>query len=343
VGFLPFFDEEVLAIITEYKMKSADWAQFTKLSFVRTRGDGTWELHDLAKNLVTVELGDGIKASATKVSESLAKAYSEKDDFRFLALSLSAKAHYREKEAIDTLKQVVEDLIRRGRQNSAFSLLRMTRLQTDIGKDMVNGLRGTVFAGIYRVAEARRSIKESMEIVGQHIDSLPVSEKSIKKRKRRGMTESAEKSDELLKFIEYRIFDEAATSTVASAWVLWENQKQVDAVKTLRDALKLYEKLSANAPTWHTRAAAYTLNNLARIYKKSHRLVEGRKVFDDALVHYKKLATEEANVLGANTANALESLVLRPEIPRDEYEDLMEELEEFGIMGPLDREKSGST
>jgi tetratricopeptide (TPR) repeat protein len=161
-GLLPFFDRRTLAI-TAPTMKSTHWDHLTHLSFVRDRGDGTWELHNLARELVLAELGDMLSTRVDEVAELLEHAATKHSDATLQGLAFSVTALVDEPKAIAKVRDKGSVLLNTHPQE-ALSLLSCVRFVTDEGVAMLHWLKGRTFATLLRVAESEQELQEALRL-----------------------------------------------------------------------------------------------------------------------------------------------------------------------------------
>ncbi|MFX0108992.1 MAG: hypothetical protein ACFE7R_11960, partial [Candidatus Hodarchaeota archaeon] len=109
-GLIPSFDRESMNIIAP-EMKTDQWERLTRLSFVKPRSNGSWVLHDLARDLVRAELGSQLNTLVPEVSRLLAQASEDKKEPALLGFALSAKAIESEENAINEIRILMNDLI----------------------------------------------------------------------------------------------------------------------------------------------------------------------------------------------------------------------------------------
>ncbi|MFW9800608.1 MAG: hypothetical protein ACFFD9_09240, partial [Candidatus Thorarchaeota archaeon] len=121
-GLVPFFDRRIMTIIAQ-DMRTDHWDRLIRLSFVRNRRDGTWVLHDLARELIVAELGQRLQDSTDQVAGLLEKASTDESDYALLGLSLSVQAMAAEWDAAAKLGSIASDLIWRADFSDALELV----------------------------------------------------------------------------------------------------------------------------------------------------------------------------------------------------------------------------
>jgi tetratricopeptide (TPR) repeat protein len=164
-GLLPFFDRRMMNIIFP-SMKSSHWDRLTRLSFVRDRRDDTWELHDLARNLVISELGDRLPTLAGEVADALDRIATEQSDMTLLGIALSVKALADEKEAIDQFTELHHQFDKKIRVPDLLTLVSSITFTSDEGRALLLNAKAYSY-GVYlgRVAEAEESYLEALELL----------------------------------------------------------------------------------------------------------------------------------------------------------------------------------
>jgi tetratricopeptide (TPR) repeat protein len=147
-------------------MKSSHWDRLTRLSFVRDRRDGTWELHDLARNLVVSELGDRLQALAGEVANALERVATGQWDMILLGMALSAKALADERAAIVQFTELHHRFDKEFRVQDLLTLVNSITFTSDEGRADLHNAKAYAY-GVYlgRVAEAEESYLEALELL----------------------------------------------------------------------------------------------------------------------------------------------------------------------------------
>ncbi|MFX1342877.1 MAG: tetratricopeptide repeat protein, partial [Promethearchaeota archaeon] len=158
-GLLPFFNREIMNIIIP-TMKSADWDQILKLSFIQNRGDGTWTLHALAQELVLAEIGNALPKLVSEVANLLEQAATEKDSPTYKGLALSAKALANESEAIIECCNYVQTLHINLRRIEALSMIEIIHPKTEENQTILKWLQARMMGALGRSAEAEQEWRE---------------------------------------------------------------------------------------------------------------------------------------------------------------------------------------
>jgi tetratricopeptide (TPR) repeat protein len=271
-GLLPFFDRTVMNLVSP-EMKTDQWQRLINLSFVRNRGDGTYVLHGLARELVIAELNERINLLTGNLSEILENAYAKTSDFRHLGMALSVQALESEKDAIKRTRKLVDDLQKKWRFADILKLLSSVKFESNEGRGILLLLRGRALHGLKRVADGEQALKEALAIF-----------ESLKE----------ESPDHYQKLV-------AATLTD-----LGNLQKDSDSLlegeKTLQDALELWKQLDQETSDTHQEEIAKTLSGLAEISLNSFRLKDGEDSIREALRIYNELVTKPSITYTLETA-----------------------------------------
>ncbi|MFX1270637.1 MAG: tetratricopeptide repeat protein [Promethearchaeota archaeon] len=168
-GILPFFDRRVLNIIAP-EMDSDQWTRLIHLSFIRDRGDSTFALHNLAKDLIVKEMEDRIAELATEAANRLESAFKKESDYALLGLSVAVRSLASEIEALTKLTQTSTDLMYRGALSDALTFHEYNRIDTLGGHACRIIARGWIFTALKRVVEAERDYREVMSLA-DHVPS----------------------------------------------------------------------------------------------------------------------------------------------------------------------------
>jgi tetratricopeptide (TPR) repeat protein len=152
-GLLPSFHKELMSIVAP-DMKTDQWERLIRLSFVKPRSNGSFVLHDLARDLVRAELGVRMNQVASEVSGLIKEAAEREKDTALFGFALSVKALDSEKEAIGETKVLIRELIGRGLYVDALKIVDNLEFQTYQGDLELLGQRGIVCANLNRFSEA---------------------------------------------------------------------------------------------------------------------------------------------------------------------------------------------
>lgn len=161
-GLVPYFTKDIMAIILP-SLTSDQWDRLCKLSFVREQSDGTYVLHELAKDLVVSELGNRLEEITNEVAGRLEMASEKESDLSLLGMAISVLSHFSVDDSMLKLQSSVDDLIEDGFVNEAFLLLSGTSFESDKGQAVARGLKGKVLVLADRYAEAEIELRVSID------------------------------------------------------------------------------------------------------------------------------------------------------------------------------------
>ncbi|MHA2377912.1 MAG: tetratricopeptide repeat protein, partial [Candidatus Thorarchaeota archaeon] len=257
-GLVPFFNRRIMTIVAP-DMRTDHWDRLIRLSFVRNRGDGTWVLHDLARELIVAELGQRLQDSTDEVAELLERASTDESDYALLGLSLSVQAMAAEREAAAKLGSIVSDLMWRADYSDALTLLDAARIDTNEGHVVIQGLRGRVLTYMIRVAEGEHALREALETSREFGERI---------------------RDELLVHV-------AQTQRGLGALLLTTGRVS-EAEEACRESLRIYRELDRKTLGFRPQDMAWTLLGLGWLLMSVHRLEEGEKATREALQLYEE-------------------------------------------------------
>ena len=160
-GLLPFFNRQIMDIITP-SLKSADWDQILQLSFIQDRGDGTWTLHALARELVLAELGNTLPSYVSEVANLLEQSAADNANPTYQGLAISAKTLIDETGAILECSNFVLKLWDEFRFQDALSMIDIIPYKTEESHAIMKWLRGRVTGNLHHVAEAEQDFLEAL-------------------------------------------------------------------------------------------------------------------------------------------------------------------------------------
>ncbi|MHA2603151.1 MAG: tetratricopeptide repeat protein [Candidatus Thorarchaeota archaeon SMTZ1-83] len=251
-GLVPFFNRRVLTFIAP-DMRTDHWDRLIQLSFVRSRGDGTWVLHDLARELIIAELGQRLQDSTNEVAELLERASADESDYALLGLALSVRALAAERDAAAKLGSIVSDLIWRNNFSDALTLLDATRIDTKEAYMVIQGLRGGVLTHMARVADGEHAFRESLETIQEFGESVP---------------------DELMVH--------RARTLHFFGLLLRVTGRSSEAEGSFQESLEVYRSLDENTLGFRPQDMAMTLQALGYFLMSVHRHQEGEEAFREA-------------------------------------------------------------
>jgi len=307
-GLIPFFDRRMMNIIIP-SMKSSDWDRLTRLSFVRDRRDGTWELHDLARDLVVSELGDRLPTLAGEVADALEAVATGQRDMTLLGLALSAKALADESEAIKQLVDLETEFYKHGHTQDLLTLISFVTFNSEEGK--ADLLRAQAFAygfNLGRVAEAEETFLEALELYkGLFMKPAPPHDDYCRRLvvtlSNYAMlllesNRSSETNDVLLEAIRWsrkfaqdapdKYMIHLAYSLYRYAEYLYRVWRQTEAIHVSRETIELFQAIFKNMPqevdldTW-VPSLSYQMIFDAIMRLSSSRVVEAEETLRESL------------------------------------------------------------
>jgi tetratricopeptide (TPR) repeat protein len=171
-GLLPYFSRNVLNIITP-DMNTDQWDRLTCLSFVRDRDDGTYVLHDLARDLVIAELGERFHSLANEVERLLENASIEQEDIRLLGLSISVLGLHSSDVAIEKLMYASAELSWKWEFRQGVEFLNVIRFESQREQAIVGILNAWHLTYLDRIAEAEHILKELIVLFEELVKQNP--------------------------------------------------------------------------------------------------------------------------------------------------------------------------
>jgi tetratricopeptide (TPR) repeat protein len=171
-GLMPFFDRRIMTVVAP-DMRTDHWDRLIRLSFVRDRGDGTWVLHDLARELIIAELGQRLQESTDEVATLLEESSAAESDYTLLGLAISVRALASERDAEARALSAVIDLRWKYAFSDALVLLDATSIDTKEGRAIVQGLRGATLIWLNRVADGEHALLGALETFREYGERIP--------------------------------------------------------------------------------------------------------------------------------------------------------------------------
>jgi tetratricopeptide (TPR) repeat protein len=171
-GLLPYFNRNVMNIVAP-TMNTDQWTRMLNLSFVKDRGDGTWVLHDLARELVTAELGQRLKDIAFEISKKMEEVAIAEADYVVYGLALSVLALADEKAAADKIASVSLSLGYQQNFIEELAFLNAIRIDTDESQLLLLTEKGRVFLYLMRWAESEQFLASAIELYHEIHDRSP--------------------------------------------------------------------------------------------------------------------------------------------------------------------------
>lgn len=161
-GLLPHFTRDSLTLLVPH-LKTDHWKRLIHLSFVRDRGDGTWDLHGLARELVLAELGGHLPKLALETAATLEGAAKEQSDAALQGIALSVQALVDEPGTIDKTIQIFFQVLGSiAGQPAALTMLASAQFATDAGRATLHWLKGVALG--LRYSEAQQEFQEAVRL-----------------------------------------------------------------------------------------------------------------------------------------------------------------------------------
>jgi tetratricopeptide (TPR) repeat protein len=353
-GLVPYIDRQIMEIIAP-SMKSAHWDKLTQLSFVRDQGDGTWTLHDLARELVLTELGENLVSLTDEVSDSLEQVAMKESDYRLLGMALSSICIVDESKAITRVQNTVDELMDNNQYMDAHELLAQLTPTTENGRALIQRLRGKVYYWINRVVEAEESFREAIQLYKKLSAANPESKEFMSDAARSltllgGLLRKLDKPSEskvayweaIALYKELARKDREYLKNVAETlcgltYLLLSRHREKEAEDAVNEALEIYGELivSASDPDVPVIGTANTLILSGRLLTLQDRLSEAEVAYRRAIELYRDLSrkTPDSYLKRVGyTLHRLAYILLRRHNARGAEESLREELEIFNTL-----------
>jgi tetratricopeptide (TPR) repeat protein len=215
-GLLPFFNRRIMDIVAP-EMKTDQWNRLIRLSFVRERGDGTWVLHKLAKELVLVELGNKLITLTEDIAGAIECVSTEESDFILRGMSISVRALASPDYAIKKLNIEALKILNTPVLPEFFELLNNVEIDTEKGKLEIQTLKGWALLNLSRYAEAEQILLETLEIAQKLTDTNPET---------------------------YLVF--VAQNLIDFAQLLWYTDRNSEAEESFIKSINIFRQLYAN-------------------------------------------------------------------------------------------------
>ncbi len=251
-GLVPFFNRRIMTILAP-DMRTDHWDRLIRISFVRDRGDGTWVVHDLARELIIAELGQRLEHSTAQVAQSLEESSIEESDYTLLGLATSVQALASEMGAAARAADIVFDLLRQNAFSEALAFIDAVGIETIEGQVILQGLRGSILSRMGRVADGEQELLGALETSREISERIP---------------------DELLVH--------TARTLRELGFLLGRTERDSEAEQAFREALKIYGGLDEKTPGFRLEDMAWTHSWLGWVLGCSNRLAEAEKMYREA-------------------------------------------------------------
>ncbi|MHA1925206.1 MAG: tetratricopeptide repeat protein [Candidatus Thorarchaeota archaeon] len=252
IGLIPFFNRRILTILAP-DMRTDHWDRLIRLSFVRDRRDGTWVVHDLARELIMAELGQRLQYSTDEIARHLEESSTQESDYSLLGLAISVQALVSEMDAATRAADTVFDLLWQDAFSEALKFLDAVRIETKVGQIILQGLRGSVLSWMSRVADGEQEFLEALE-----------ASREI----------SVEHPHELLAH--------TARTLRELGYLLYRTDRVSEAEETYREALIIYRELDETTPGFRLEDMAWTLVRLGWVLAVVNRPEDADKMYREA-------------------------------------------------------------
>ncbi|MHA2380387.1 MAG: tetratricopeptide repeat protein [Candidatus Thorarchaeota archaeon] len=259
-GLVPFFNRRIMTVVAP-DMRTDHWDRLIRLSFVRDRGDGTWVVHDLARELIMAELGQRLQYSTDEVARLLEESSTQESDYTLLGLAISVQALASEMDAAAKAGDIVFDLLRKNAYSETLAFVDAVRIETKEGQVVLRGLRGSALSRMGRVADGEQELLGALEKSREISERIP---------------------DELLVF--------TARTLRELGMLLYRTDRDSEAEETYREALRIYRELDEKTPSFRLEDMAWTLVKLGFLLGCVNRLKEAEKMYREAHQLFKESA-----------------------------------------------------
>ncbi len=257
-GLVPFFNRRIMTVVAP-DMITDQWDRLIHLSFVRNRGDGTWVVHDLARELITAELGQRLQHATDEVARLLEESSIEEPDYTLLGLAISVRALASERDAEARAGSIVFDLMWNYAFSEALVFLDAITIDTREGQAIVQGMRGGVLQWLNRFADGEHSLLGALETFGEFGEDI---------------------SDELMAH-KARVLRDYGN-------LLYRTERISEGIETLEKSVSIYRKLDEKTPGFRIDDMARAVSWLGWLLIVVNRLEEGEKAYREAYELFEK-------------------------------------------------------
>jgi tetratricopeptide (TPR) repeat protein len=171
-GLVPYFDRRVMDIIYP-SFTSNQWDRMLKLSFVRAREDGTFALHDLARDLIQVELGQRLKTLASEIQKFLEEASKNESDHALLGLAVSVQALAQPRDVLIRIQDIWLDFSWKSAYADALTFLDAIDIESEQGQALVELGKGWHLTYLNRIADGEHANLDALEVFKRLAESDP--------------------------------------------------------------------------------------------------------------------------------------------------------------------------
>ncbi|MFX1475253.1 MAG: tetratricopeptide repeat protein [Promethearchaeota archaeon] len=267
-GLIPLFDQKILEVAAP-SLRTDHWIRLTKLSFVQDRGDGYWELHALARDLVLAELGDQLPKLANEVANRLEEASAEMSDYRLMGLALTVRELADPETAYAQAKDTVNNLTLHDRDLDALALVQFIRFTSEEGQAMNSRLRAVIHLAFGRVVEAESDFRQCLQLYRKLVSQQP---------------------DVYLPEIVWPLTN--------LSFLLTNMGRSAEAVAALREAVHVSEELVEKTSSEAAREAlAYSLRHFGNFLTRTGQFSDAITVYKRAMQIYEALPSSTLTVV----------------------------------------------
>ncbi|MGY5877266.1 MAG: tetratricopeptide repeat protein, partial [Candidatus Thorarchaeota archaeon] len=263
-GLLPYFNRNVMSTVAP-TMNTDQWTRMVNLSFVKDRGDGTWVLHDLAKELVITELGQRLTDIALKMSQKLEEVAIADADYTIYGIALSVLALTNEKAAADKIASVALSLGYQQNFLDELTFLNAIRIDTDESRLLLLAEKGRVFLYLMRWAESEQYFSRAIELHYEILDKSPV---------------------------EFRLNNEynLGVAYLGLGALYCHTNRPVEAETTFRKGIELYREIAKkNEIAYEMHHVGFIFLYLGNLLFETLRFEEAEELFLEALLFFNEL------------------------------------------------------
>ncbi len=311
-GLVPFFNRRIMTVVAP-DMITDQWDRLIHLSFVRERGDGTWLVHNLARELIMAELGQRLQHSTDDMAKLLEESSNMESDYTLLGLAMSVRALVSETDAEARVGSIVFDLMWNYAFSDALAFLDAVNIDTEPGQAILQGMKGGVLQWLGRFADGEHSLLcalEFFEEFGEEISDELLVHMARTLRDYGNLLYRTERISEAIEAIQksisiYRKLDERtmgfriedmARAVAWFAWLLIVVNRLEEGEKAYREARELFEKSTPSVSYNPISGITTALRGIGTALFFAGKVSEAEGIFREGLEIYRELASDGAAV-----------------------------------------------
>ena len=311
-GLIPFFNRRIMTIVAP-DMRTDHWDRLIHLSFVRERGDGTWVVHDLARELIMAELGQRLRYSTDDMARLLEESSTRESDYTLLGLAMSVRALLSETDAEARVGSIIFDLVWNYAFTDALAFLDAVAIDTKQGQAILQGMKGGVLQWLSRFADGEHSLLGALEFFeefGEGVSDELLVHKARTLRDYGNLLYRTERISEAIETIQksisiYRKLDDKtigfriedmARAVAWFAWFLIVVNRLEDGEKAYREARELFEKSTPSESYNPISGITTVLRGIGTALFFAGKVSEAEGIFREGLEIYRELANDGAAV-----------------------------------------------